>query len=123
MKTAGTSWLEALRCIAQCNPDLYRKIHKKAFQYYNEALNYYHITADISKIKDINNVEDKNLIEYLEKDESRQLLHITYGGILNDPEIRREFFETLDEYEEVHYELVKNHIEKHMELLGIKKIK
>ena len=123
LKTAGTSWLEALRCIAQCNADLYRKIHKKAFQYYNEALNYYHITADISKIKDINNVEDKNLIEYLEKDESRQLLHITYGGILNDPEIRREFFETLDEYEEVHYELVKNHIEKHMELLGIKKIK
>jgi hypothetical protein len=122
LKTAGTSWLEALRCIAQCNADLYRKIHKKAFQYYNEALNYYHITADISKIKDIDTVEDKNLIEYLEKDESRQLLHITYGGILNDPEIRKEFFETLDEYEELHYELVKKNIEKHMELLGIKKL-
>lgn len=122
LKTAGTSWLEALRCIAKCNPNLYRKIHKKAFQYYDNALKYYHITADISKIKNINDVEDENLIEYLEKDESRQLLHITYGGLLNDPEIRDEFFKTLNEYEDIHYELVKNHISKHMELLGIDQI-
>ena len=123
LKTAGTSWLEALRCIAKCNPTLYRKIHKKAFKYYEDALHFYHITADISKIKNINDVKDKDLIEYLEKDESRQLLHITYGGILNDPGIREKFFETLDEYEDVHYDLVKNHIVKHMELLGIKKRK
>ena len=77
----------------------------------------------ISKIKDINDVKDNNLIEYLEKDESRQLLHITYGGLLNDPEIREAFFETLNEYEDIHYELVKNHISKHMELLGIEKRK
>ncbi len=123
VKTAGTSWLEALRCVAQCNPNLYRKIHKKALQYYDDALKYYHITADISKIKKINDVEDKNLIEYLEKDESRQLLHITYGGLLSDPEIREEFFNTLNEYEDIHYELVKNNITKHMELLGIEKRK
>jgi len=121
VKTAGTSWLEALRCIAQCNPNLYRKIHKKALQYYIEALKFYHITADISKIQHINNIKDAKLIEYLEKDESRQLLHITYGPLLNDPEIREDFFDTLNEYEDIHYELVKNHIIKHMELLGIEK--
>ena len=123
LKTAGTSWLEALKCIAKCNPTLYRKIHKKAFQYFQEALKYYHITADISKIQNIDEVKDDDLINFLEKDESRQLLHITYGGILNDPEIKEEFFDCLNEFEEVHYELVKNHISKHMELLGIKKIK
>jgi hypothetical protein len=123
VKTAGTSWLEALRCIAQCNPKLYRNIHKKALQYYEEALKYYHITADVSKIKNIKDIEDKDLIEYLEKDDSRQLLHITYGGLLNDPEIRGEFFDTLNEYEDLHYELVKSHIAKHMELLSIEKIK
>ncbi len=123
VKTAGTSWLEALRCITQCNPKLYRKMHKKALQYYDDALKYYHITADISKIKNINDVEDKDLTDYLVKDESRQLLHVTYGGLLNDPEIRGEFFDTLNYYENIHYELVKNHIAKHMELLGIEKIK
>ena len=123
VKTAGTSWLEAIRCVAQCNPNLYRKIHNKAIQHYDDALKYYHITADISKIKNINDVKDNNLIEYLEKDESRQLLHITYGGLLNDPEIREDFFETLNKYEDIHYELVKNHISKHMELLDIEKRK
>lgn len=123
VKTAGTSWLEAIRCIAKCNPNLYRKMHKKALHYYDDALKFYHITADISKIKNIKDVEDKNLIEYLEKDESRQLLHITYGGLLNDPEIREDFFNTLNDYEEIHYELVEDHIIKHMELLGIEKRK
>ncbi len=122
LKTAGTSWLEALKCIAKCNPTLYRKIHKKAFQYFQVALKYYHITADISKIQNIDEVKDDDLINFFEKDESRQLLHITYGGILNDPEIKEEFFDSLSEFEEVHYELVKNHISKHMELLGIKKL-
>jgi hypothetical protein len=122
LKTAGTSWLEALKCIAKCNPTLYRKIHKKAFQYFQVALKYYHITADISKIQNIDELKDDDLINFFEKDESRQLLHITYGGILNDPEIKEEFFDSLSEFEEVHYELVKNHISKHMELLGIKKL-
>jgi hypothetical protein len=119
VKTAGTSWLEAIRCIAKCNPNLYRKMHAKALHYYNDALKYYHITADISKIKDLKDVQDTNLIEYLEGDESRQLLHITYGSLLNDPEIREDFFNTLHEYEDIHYQLVKNHIIKHLELLGI----
>jgi hypothetical protein len=123
LKTAGTSWLEALRCVARYNPELYRKIHAKAFDYYLEALNYYHISADISKIKNIDIIKDENLIEYLNKDESRQLLHITYGGLLNDPEIRKPFFDTLNQFEEGHYQIVSKHIAKHMELLGIRKIK
>ncbi|TFG09228.1 MAG: hypothetical protein EU539_00215 [Promethearchaeota archaeon] len=123
LKTAGTSWLEALKCIAQYNPKLYRKIHAKAFEYYQEALKFYHITADISKIKSIEKVNDNELIKYFNKDESRQLLHITYGGLLSDPEIRKPFFDTLNEFEEEHYQIVSNHISKHMELLGMKKIK
>jgi hypothetical protein len=123
LKTAGTSWLEALRCIALYNPNLYRKIHKKAFEYFSEALRYYHITADISMIKNIDTVKDEDLVEYLNKDESRQLLHITYGGLLNDPELREPFFGSLNEFEEEYYYIVSNHIKRHMELLGIKKIK
>lgn len=122
VKTAGTNWLEALRCVAKCNPNLYRKMHKKAFESYEEALQYYHITADISKIESIDHVEDEDLTVYLDKLESRQLLHITYGGLLNDLSIRESFFNTLNKYEDIHYELINNHISKHMELLGITKL-
>ena len=121
VKTAGTNWLEALRCVAKCNPNLYRLMHRKAFEYYEEALQYYHITADISKIESIDHVEDEDLSAYLDKIESRQLLHITYGGLLTDLSIRESFFNTLNKYEDTHYELINNHISKHMELLGIKK--
>ena len=122
VKTAGTNWLEALRCIAVCNPKLYRKIHKKALEFYEEALRYYHVTADISKIKNIDEATDEELPYYLDKNESRQVLHITYGGVLNDPSIKESFFNTLNKYEEIYYELINNHISKHMELLGIKKL-
>jgi len=121
VKTAGTSWLEALRCLALCNPNLYRKIHKKALEYYEEALRYYHITADISKIRNIDEVNDDELPYYLDKNESRQVLHITYGGVLNDPTIKELFFNTLNKYEDTYNELISNHISKHLELLGIKK--
>ena len=105
-----------------CNPKLYRKIHKRALEYYEEALRYYHVTADISKIKNVDEVNDEELPYYLDKNESRQVLHITYGGVLNDPTIKDSFYDTLNKYEEIYYELINNHISKHMELLGIKKL-
>lgn len=119
LKTSGTSWLEAVRCMAKCDPSFYRKLHKKAFEYYNDAKKYYHITADLSKIKNIDEVTDHELQEYIERNESRQLLHITYGGLLNDKELRDHFFQILDDYEDVYYELLEKHIGEHIELLGV----
>lgn len=104
------------------NPNLYRKIHKRALEYYEDALRYYHVTADISKIKNVDEVNDEELPYYLDKNESRQVLHITYGGVLNDPTIKELFYDTLNKYEEMYYELINNHISKHMELLSIKKL-
>ncbi|MBN1523711.1 MAG: hypothetical protein JW904_04440 [Spirochaetales bacterium] len=123
LKTAGTSWLEAMRCISVCNAELYRKMHKKAFAYFPEASKFYHITADLTKIKEIDEVSDKDLPKFLEQDESRQLLHITYGGLVNDPEIREEFFNTLTDNEEKLIEILEKHFTKHVSLLGIPKLK
>jgi hypothetical protein len=123
LKTAGTSWLEAVRCIAQCSPALYRKLHKKAFVYFENASKFYHITADLSKIKDIDAVPDSDLPEFLVTNESRQLLHITYGGLLNDPELRGDFFAALNAHEDAFYDIVEKHFVKHVSLLGIPVLK
>ena len=37
VKTAGTSWLEAMRVVAEVNPDLYRRAHKFAIEHRPEA--------------------------------------------------------------------------------------
>jgi hypothetical protein len=121
LKTAGTSWLEALRTIAKANPDLYRRMHRKAYQYYPEALKSYHITADIDAIRDLDSVPDDELVAFLEDDNCRQFLHISYGGLLRDPEVREEFFQTLHREEKLHYHHLEKHFRTHIELLGIEK--
>lgn len=119
VKTAGTSWLEAIRTISAIDPALYRLMHRKAFDHFEEATKLYHITADLARIANLETVSDSNLPEYLQKDESRQLLHITYGGLLNDPDVRSRFFEFLDDNEESYYDGVGAHIERHIRKLGI----
>ena len=122
LKTAGTSWLEAVRCIALSDPLFYRKMHKKAFVHFAEASKFYHITADLSRIKDIDTVSDEDLPEYMNQDEARQLLHITYGGLLNDHELREDFFHKLTDYEDVYSDLLAKHFTKHISLLGVEKV-
>ena len=102
---------------------MYRLIHKKAFEYFKEATKLYHITADLSNIPPLEGVSDKDLGTFLELVDSRQLLHITYGGLLNDPEIRDAFFTALASFEELHYETVAKHIGRHLELLGVEERK
>lgn len=119
VKTAGTSWLEAVRAVAIADPALYRRMHAKAFEHFKEASKLYHITADLSKIPSLDSVEDDDLPKYMDWNESRQLLHITYGGLLNDPEVRDDFFSCLDENEELYMELLDKHIGLHMEKLGL----
>lgn len=122
LKTAGTSWLEAVRVIAQTNPPLFRTMLKKAFEYFPEATKLYYVTTDLDAIKDMSAVSDHDLPEYLEEVNARQLLHITYGGLLTDPEVRPEFFRTLNEHETEHYAALEKHLGKHIALLGAEKL-
>lgn len=119
LKTAGTSWLEAVRVIARTNPALFRALLGKAFACFEDATKLYHVTTNLDAIPDARDKADSELESYLNANDSRQLLHITYGGLLNDPEIRGSFFETLARNEEAHYAAVQMHMEKHLRLLGV----
>ncbi len=84
LKTAGTSWLEAMAVIAQHDPGLYRRIHSYAMEYaFDEARKYYHVSTDLSKIPDLETLRDEELCSLLAQEDERQLIHITYGMILN----------------------------------------
>ncbi|MGA2975475.1 MAG: tagaturonate epimerase family protein [Spirochaetia bacterium] len=119
LKTAGTSWLEAVRVIAATNPPLFRRMLAQAYTCFPEASKLYHITADLGAIPQAGSVADSQLERFVDERDSRQLLHITYGGLLNDPGIRNEFFGTLAANEERHYAAVERHMEKHIRLLGV----
>jgi hemerythrin superfamily protein len=125
VKTAGTNWLEAVRTIAQIKPDLYRRMHKYALDHFQEAAAYYHVTTDLSKIADIDQVKDADLAHtFMNEDNARQLIHITYGILLQAKDAQGkslfadEFFRTLSEHEEDYEQALIKHIGKHIELLG-----
>lgn len=123
LKTAGTSWLVAVEVIARTNPPLFRKMLAKAFAYFPDAAKLYHVTTDLTAVPPASELSDGHLEELVSEPNARQLLHITYGGLLADPEIRGEFFATLNRFEDLHYDAVQAHLEKHINLLGVPRLK
>ncbi len=119
VKTAGTSWLEAVRVVCRTNPPLFRRMLAHALASFPDAARLYHVTTDLAAIPAAQGIADGDLERLVDARDSRQLLHITYGGLLGDQEIRRGIFQTLRDHEEEHYAAVQAHIEKHVRLLGV----
>jgi len=120
LKTAGTSWLEAVRLISLKEPSLYREIHRQALSFFGEASRHYSVTTDLSAIPPIESLSDTELPVLLDLENPRQLLHITYGFLLRS-NLKGPIFKILNQYEEDYWSLLENHIEKHLTLLGIER--
>jgi hypothetical protein len=129
LKTAGTSWVEAMRLIARRAPQLYREMHQYALTVFHEAAKLYSVTTDLAKIPKLDEVKDRDLPKYLDQDQedSRQLIHLTYGYLLNARDdkgefrFRHRFFQTLTDNEEEYWDLLDKHFQKHLLALGLKK--
>ncbi|MFH0993324.1 MAG: tagaturonate epimerase family protein [bacterium] len=83
VKTAGTNWLEAMKVVAAVDPTLYREIHVFALAVFPEAKKFYHVTTDLSRIPALMELSDADLPGLFTQNDARQLIHITYGFILN----------------------------------------
>lgn len=125
LKTAGTNWLEAVRVIAAKKPSLYRKMHEFALKNLDEAKKYYHITENIANIPDIATIDDAYFPSFMDMNDSRQVVHVTYGLILQAKNIdgslmfRDEIYSVLNKYENEFYDALNKHIGRHLSDLGI----
>jgi tagaturonate epimerase len=81
LKTAGTSYLEALRTIAKHEPDLFREIYEFARQRYETDRLTYHVSAEVDRSPQPNHLQDPS--EALNQFDSREILHVTFGSVLN----------------------------------------
>lgn len=123
VKTAGTNWLEAMRLVAMKDAVLYREIHKYALTAFPEACKYYHVSANPSNIPDVDQLADTELPGLFEQNDARQLIHITYGLILNEKDARGAYrfrdrlYRLWRENDEAYAELLERHIGKHLEAL------
>ncbi len=123
LKTAGTSYLESLRLIVRRNPELFREIVKYSMKHFEDAKRSYHISTELSMIPDVDGVPDGDLEEtFLNSDPGRQLLHVTYGAVLTAKDGGKPLFldrikKVIMENEEEYYEIIRKHIERHIEML------
>jgi hypothetical protein len=125
LKTAGISWLEAMRLIALGNPSLYREVHRYALSKFKEASKLYQVTAEPSRIPNLEKLSDEDLPALLDQEDSRQLLQITCGDLLNAKDeagkniFRDQLYQILIQYEEDYWSLLENHFEKHLNSFGV----
>jgi len=113
LKTAGTSYLEALRAIALLNPSLFRRIVAFARQQYTADRRTYHVSARADRMPDANALPDDRLASILDNFHGRQILHVTFGSVLHHPNFREAFFDTLRGDEETYYCLLESHFDQH----------
>jgi len=119
LKTAGTSYLEALRAIARIDPALFRDILGFAIERYPTDRASYHVSADLARVASPDALKDSDLVSILDHFDTREALHVTFGSVLaakvdGVPRFRNRLMRALEENEEIHYGIVCAHIERHV---------
>jgi len=113
LKTAGTSYLEALRAIARVEPALFRAIVSLAVECYEVDRASYHVSADAARVPRPADVVDAELPSLLDHFDSREALHVTFGSALArfGDDIRA----ALITHETEHYAALEAHFVRHLE--------
>jgi hypothetical protein len=82
LKTAGTSYLEALRAIAALDPNFFREIYEFALERYNDDRVSYHVSAELKRAPLPDAVI--NWPGLLDQFDAREILHVTFGSVLTE---------------------------------------
>ncbi len=82
LKTAGTSYLEALRTAAQLEPRLFRQLYAFARERYEMDRESYHVSARLEQAPRPDTVGDADLVALVDDFHAREILHVTFGSIL-----------------------------------------
>jgi hypothetical protein len=121
LKTAGTSWMEALRVVARKAPGLLREIAEFARGQFSGDRASYHISADPARVPPPSALADGDLERvYVQEDEGRQILHVTYGATLTSKDsggrwrFRDRIFELLAKEEDTYAECLAAHLGRHV---------
>jgi len=82
LKTAGTSYLEALHTIAPLDPAFFRSIYVFARKRWETDRASYHVSAELARAPLPEKVADADLPALLDQFDAREILHVTFGSVL-----------------------------------------
>ncbi len=126
VKTAGTSYLEALRVVARHDEALFRRIVQFGRSRYDLDKATYHVSATNDTVP----ADDQLDAEKLEKvylqcwadvpdgegftEPGRQILHCTFGSTLTDPELGPAVRSVLESHPDTYREVLADHFSRHL---------
>jgi tagaturonate epimerase len=129
VKTAGTSYLEALRVVAIQEPAMFRELCEFSCSRYNTDRATYHVHATLETVPAPNKLDDAQLIKkYLERWEDvpagkgfteagRQILHCTFGSVLTDACFGKLVRQCLADHQDTYAEVLEEHFARHLDAL------
>ncbi len=129
VKTAGTSYLEALRVVARHDEALFRKLIRFGRERYDVDKATYHVSATLNGVPADDDLDGTRLEQvYLERwadvpegkgftEPGRQILHCTFGSTLTDPELGPAIRSVLESHPDTYTEVLADHFSRHLEAL------
>lgn len=121
VKTAGTSYLEALRTIAAREPELFGEILDFARGRYETDKATYHVSAKLEHVPPALNCTREHFLRLFDDNDARQVLHVTFGSVLTckdsagKPVFKDRILQALETHEDAHYEYLQRHFRRHLE--------
>jgi len=123
VKTAGTSYLEALRVVSRTDREFFRSIIRFARARFEEDRATYHISANLELVPEPDALEDQELEKlYLDEDDGRQILHVTFGSVLTEKDdngyrFREKIRTIIRQNQTMHEDVLLRHLGKHIRYL------
>ncbi len=116
VKTAGTSYLEALRVAARRERRLFRRIVDFARGRFEADRATYLVSSRLSQAPTAAAISDDARLEqlYLDEPAGRQILHVTFGSVLTDSALGPMLRDVLVEHPDIHREVLAAHLKKHL---------
>jgi hypothetical protein len=123
LKTAGTSYLEALKTIAALDACLIQEIYRFARERFENDRLSYHISAELSNAPKPDEV--KSWTDLFTQFDAREILHVTFGSVLTartgDGTLR--FYDRimtlLRENREAYFDNLERHFQRHLQPFSI----
>lgn len=112
LKTAGTSYLEALRLLAAEEQAFFREIWDFARGRYETDRRTYHVSATLEATLPASALKEKQLPDLLNQFDARQILHVTFGSVLDT--FGERLHESLRAHLPTYYAYIQRHFEKHL---------
>ena len=130
VKTAGTSYLEALRVVAQEDDALFRAVIDFSRDRFDEDKATYCVSAEVARVPAPKDVSDPTRLEQLYLDRwqdtppgkgftalGRQVLHCTFGSVMTHPHLGPRVLELLEGRPEEYSEILRQHFVRHLDAL------